>query len=472
MRNLRFILKVLRFQPEWWAVYKLGQKKDEFASEFSVKPRFAGVPLRIASFIFGVFKSIDSTKKRKSRRAADCVIFAHSQNQAVSIAPTAHSLEASGFRLHFVITPSALGFFEPTQESKSENISLSVLDALTVLFLAFIRAPAIWSHLGGSDTSLRHWHFDAFLRCHIYLVFFDRVLESTRPSIVLVSNDHSAPHRCLIGMARAKGIKTAYMQHASVLPNFPALAFDYSLLDGSVALERYRAAESNKPEDFPMPVERHVLLTGQKKPITRADRAISEVVGIAVNPSDSIAHIQLMLQHLVVAGYALRLRWHPGMNEKKKKIIRERYSKSNSVALSDPKCELVSEFFRRCHVLVAGNSSIHLEAAIAGLQPIYYEVTPVEAPDYYGYVLHGLSIGVDDLEELSAVIRVVLDERCMPDEQAVAAYSATFNTEWEGKENELASGILKLVLTKGDPARCWGYCGLVSDTSVSVRQTG
>ena len=38
------------------------------------------------------------------------------------------------------------------------------------------------------------------------------------------------------------------------------------------------------------------------------------------------------------------------------------------------------------NILVASNSSIHLEAALDGLPTFYYEMSKVLFPDYYGYV--------------------------------------------------------------------------------------
>ena len=465
MSNLRFILKVLRFHPEWWAAYKLAQKKSQFENEFSAKPKHIGFLLRTASFLLSIVKLMDLRKKNHGVEGADCLVFASTQNQATALKKTVCALHEKGMKLHCVISSEALSHFARSENLNCNNITLRFFDAIQVIMIACVRAPFLWKYLSSQDHTLRQWYLDAFLRSYIYLVFFNQLLDAIDAKLVLVSNDHSAPHRCLIALARVKGIRTAYIQHASVLSDFPALCFEYALLDGSVALQRYRIAESNQPKGFPLPEKRHVFLTGQKKPVYPLGNLSRERVGVAVNPSDSLEHIKALVENLNNAGFLLGLRWHPGMGESEKRSLTRLYSSSEIVVLSDPKIESVGDFLQGICALIAGNSSIHLEAALAGVVPIYYEISPVSRPDYYGYVENGLSIGVER-SQLIAAISDAMAGQCVPDQVAVRTYSATFNTEWEGEEGELAAGILMHVFEGGDPAQCWGYAGVIRCDSV------
>jgi hypothetical protein len=260
------------------------------------------------------------------------------------------------------------------------------------------------------------------------------------------------------------------MQHASVSKMFPRLVFNYSLLDGAIAAAIYNACEGNGPAASLLPSQRHILLTGQKKWIKKHDVGSSRTVGVAINALDQPEDTERVVHELIKSEYSVRLRWHPGMSGARTEEITAMLSGSSSLAFSDPSVESVSEFLGQIAVLVAGNSSIHLEAAIAGVVPVHYEMSPVSAPDYYGYVKNGISVEARDIDQLVEKIGDILVHSVKPDRRAVQAYSATFGTEWEGREGELAADILTHVLAGGDPAQCRGYLGVVDQDIASAAQ--
>jgi len=57
--------------------------------------------------------------------------------------------------------------------------------------------------------------------------------------VLVVANDHSYPCTTIVKAAQDEGVKTVYIQHASVSDKFPALKFDYALLEGLDSLEKY-----------------------------------------------------------------------------------------------------------------------------------------------------------------------------------------------------------------------------------------
>lgn len=470
MRWLRTIWRALRIEPEVWAVYLAGQQSKEMPHVIEAKPRFSGLPLRIAAFGWGLLKALRPPRKSDLPSAVDLLVFAQSENQANALSSTVKHLRQYRVSVFPVTTGGAAITSRELNAEKTEWINLSISDALKVVVLAFIRAPVIIWNLRGKDARLRKWHIDAFFRCHIYLVFFDKLISSVQPRIILVSNDHNAPHRCLLALARVKGIETAYMQHASVSKRFPRLVFNYSLLDGAVAAAIYSACEGNGPAASLLPSQRHILLTGQKKWIKKHDVGSSRTVGVAINALDQAEDTERVVNELIESEYSVRLRWHPGMSRARTEEITAMLSGASSLTFSDPSVESVSEFLGRIAVLVAGNSSIHLEAAIAGVVPVYYEMSPVSAPDYYGYVKNGISLEAWDIDQLGSKIGEILIYSAEPDRRAVQAYSATFGTEWEGREGELAADILEHVLAGADPAQCWGYLGVVDQDVASAAQ--
>ena len=103
---------------------------------------------------------------------------------------------------------------------------------------------------------------------------------------MITSNDHNVPNRCMLAVAHHLGIKTVYLQHASVSPIFPALRVNYAFLDGQCALDIYRQCEPNQPNtnrNAPLP---KVILSGQKKHVKRSEKSQSTLIGVAFNVLD------------------------------------------------------------------------------------------------------------------------------------------------------------------------------------------
>ena len=71
--------------------------------------------------------------------------------------------------------------------------------------------------------------------------FYLRVLKKYRPEGVVMANDHLFLTKTLELVCEDFGIKTIYVQHASVSYAFPELHFSYSFLDGKDSLLKYKA---------------------------------------------------------------------------------------------------------------------------------------------------------------------------------------------------------------------------------------
>jgi len=461
MSWFKTITNALHYEPEVWAAYLHGQQPQTVFNEIKGKPRYTGLPLRLAAYGRGLLRLVRLQTTIGNNKSVDIYVFAQTANQANSLSPTLGHLNKSGVSIHRVTGHGAASTSGEFADNDCEWMTLSPFDVVRVAVLTILRAPIIWRQLADKDRRLRQWYFDAFLRCHIYLVFFEKALASTNPRLILISNDHNAPQRCLLALARVKGIKTAYMQHASVSRIFPALAFDYSLLDGQVAKDTYIDCELNKPKSSLAPDQRHIFLTGQKKPVCRVQGMSRSTVGLAINTLDDVQDVMKVVTVISEAGHTLRLRWHPAMDVARVEQIRHACSPIQSVGLSDPLVETVGDFLAQVGVLVAANSSIHLEAAVAAVMPIYFEISPVSTWDYYGYVKNGVSVEAKGKEELLDLIGAALSGDLKLSSAAVQAYSATFDTEWEGREGELAAGIIKDFLDGAEPAECWGYAGVM-----------
>ena len=175
----------------------------------------------------------------------------------------------------------------------------------------------------------------------------------------------------------------------------------------------------------------------------------STVIGIALNVLDDADAGIAFIKALQEEGLNVRLRWHPGQAISDISQYRAALASSDRVSLSDPKKESISDFMAQIGWLIAGNSSIHLEAAIAGVMPIYYELSPPDHSDYYGYVKHDLTQPVASVAEVLELIEKTRHGHT-PNAEAVRYYSATYFTEWDGREGELVAECLNKLSTGED----------------------
>lgn len=462
------ISDALRHEPEVWGEYFLGQKFNERASGISAKPRYSGMLIRILAFYFKLIKSYKYRAKECIPSSFDVLAIALTSNQVASLSTTASKIKSHGFSILCVTRHGSPIITKEFDVDNCQCISLNLKDVLKVCLLFVLRAPKIWWELRSKDRRLRNWCFDKFLRCHIYLVYFEKLLGLSNPRLILMSNDHNAPQRCLLALAKVKGIQTAYMQHASVSRLFPALAFDYNLLDGVMALKNYIECDSNKRKHVQLEYSRHIFLSGQKKSIHRNRSVKMSDVGYAIKAVDDIQKVMEVVAAITRVGYAVHLRWHPATNFSKVNEIREVCAVLPFVKLSDPLIDSVGDFLSRIGILVAANSSIHLEAAVVGVMPIHYENNPKNTWDYYGYIKNGISIPAHDTSELVRLICEIESGCRKQNLSAIQAYSATFGTEWEGREGELAADIIKNLLNGVDPDKCWGYAGVMVSSDIKI----
>lgn len=459
MRWLKNIWRALRIMPEVWLTYRLVQLSDRSHHSSGKQPRLKGSLLRLVSFLWSFITTTQHLRSTRVDSKVDLLVFVQSKNQGEALSGTVRSLCPREVPLCVIASPKAKAGFLSHGYHEYDWKNWEILDSLKLVFLSVVRAPIIWINLSKKRARLRSWYFEKLLRCHAYLIYFEKALRHLKPKIILISNDHNPANRCLIALARAKKIKIAYIQHASVSTLFPALTFDYCLLDGSIAVEKYLECEKNKPKSSMMPSRRNIFLTGQKKSVGLAVPSSTKTVGLATNSLDHIDDVEKLVSDPQLAGEKVCIRWHPVTNLDVVNKLKEISASDSLVMISDPTKESLCEFLSKIDVLIAGNSSIHLEAAIAGVVPIYYEITPPEWPDYYGYVLNGVSADARPTNGLKEVIAIIREGGWKPLPSAIQAYSATFFTCWQDREGELAADILKRLLRGIDVAECPTYIG-------------
>lgn len=449
------ITSILRSEPETWLSYLHGQQLHNRPHFVREKPRYTGLVLQVAKFGATLLCDLRLKKQPELNGPTKFFVFAGTANQMRSLDQTIEALVTKGENVVAVGNPRLL-----TPEDHANGyvpFQLTLTDIFRALVLFSTRGWGLYRVLKEKHPVSVGWHFSTFCSVYTYLGYFYRVLSRTSPEFVITANDHTVPNRCMLAVAHHIGIKTVYLQHASVSNIFPALRVNYAFLDGQCALDTYRECEPNQPgtpRNVPVP---EVILSGQKKHLKRMTGSNADAVGVALNALDDSEVAIEFIQALAAEGVNVRLRWHPGQAPRDTQAYRSVFEKNERVTLSDPKQETISDFMEHIGWLIAGNSSIHLEAALAGVMPIYYELTPPDLPDYYGYVKHGLAQPADSVEGVLELVRRTQDSHS-PNEEAVRYYSSTYLTEWDGREGELvAESLVRLSVGEELPVKAVSF---------------
>ncbi|WP_240676150.1 CDP-glycerol glycerophosphotransferase family protein [Botryobacter ruber] len=269
--------------------------------------------------------------------------------------------------------------------------------------------------------------YDAIGFYEIYL----RLLKQYRPAAIVFANDHNADARAMLYAAKAHSIPTIYIQHASVSTSFPPLEHDLSLLEGQDALDKYKQCG---------PIRGEVQFIGMPKAdvYIQHRKAATPVryLGICCNTIDSTQGIRAVVQLLTQKFPELQLTVRPHPRDTRDFSFLQ--ALNPHIVLSDAKKENAFDFLLHQDLIIAGDSSIHLEAVMLNIPGIYYKFDKdVALNDYYGYAQQGLVEQANAAPELAALIQSYRQHR--PDVYLRAQYyNATVGTANDGRSSELA----------------------------------
>lgn len=448
--------EILNQESEVWLAYLYGQRLDTISRFKRTNPAISGTFLRLLAAVYFVLRNLGlrGLPRCNGQRSAPFLVYAGTINQGRALESTVQALRREGQSVSAIAKTEVIAACQ--DKSVYVRYRFSLGDAFRAFQLMTARGKGVLQELKAKDHVAVNWYLNEFLRVYIYLVYFLRLLQQSNTEFVVVSNDHNVPDRCLLAVAHYLRVSTVYMQHASVTDRFPALRVSYAFLDGRAALETYKKCEANQPKTRRCAPVPEVFLTGQKKLLGTSNKKGSRV-GIATNALDDLDGVIELVLAIAGSGREVSLRWHPGESARSISRYKAALQFEDSVILSDPRKEEVGGFLDGLYCLIAGNSSIHLEAALLRRQTIYYETGGIGLSDYYGYVRNGLAIQARTISEVVRTVRDIADRETEPDIDAVRYYSATYQTEWEGREGTLVAKTL-LTLAKGGPKEgTFGY---------------
>ncbi|WP_276496164.1 hypothetical protein [Pontibacter litorisediminis] len=273
--------------------------------------------------------------------------------------------------------------------------------------------------------------YDAVGFYEVYL----RKLRRYKPKAIIFANDHNADARAMLLAAKSLGVKTVYIQHASVSTMFPPLQFDLNLLEGQDALDKYKRCG---------PVEGKVELIGMPKadayvPYRNTNRTI-KTIGLGCNLMDDLSEVSKLVVAISEALPDLHivLRPHPRDTRNFEKFR----SIGPKISLSDSRTTPTFEYLRQIDVQVSGNSGIHLEAVLLNVWSIFYDFNPShKLEDYYGFIQRGL---IDAAVTPTNLVQLLEAQRqAKPDVfEKAKYYNATVGTPYDGRSSTLALKLM------------------------------
>ena len=444
IKTMKLIKAALKREDEYELSYLYGVKLNSFNNIKESKSKYPGLLLQSGKFFRSLLKKTRPFKKKLSENI-DVLIFIGSKNQFNSLHPTMGELDKTNVN-YVSIAPKAI--------CKSDfDCTLNLFEAFVSFFTFICYAPKLYFRLKKQKKLLEiKYFFSVYCETYIYLPFFISIIstlsDEQKLKLVIVSNDHNNPNRCLRLVCEMLGIKTLYMQHASVSNLFPPLLFDYALLDGEMAYETYKDCLNNLPHASNYPV--NIFLSGQKKSVNRQEIKREKEgmfdIGIAVNTLDDFEFLKKIVEEIEQSNFTILIRTHPGQ---KKEFLNKltSFNTKHNIEWCNPHQDSLSCFFTSINCLIAANSSIHLEAALAGVPTLYYEFSNnVELPDYYGYIKNGVSFKLNENDLIHSIKEGI--EYCNSPfrNKALKRYSETYDTKWESKEGTLSALLIKKLL--------------------------
>jgi len=444
---LKTCMKILNDEPEEWLNFSSGQNSKTNLGRFKPSSEISGKILRILIFIrwfiirFNPFLPLSKLKNK-----SDILIFASSINQLSVLDPIKKRLVNENVKVNSL---SDYSVEKKLSDSFSDwnRIYFDYKILILVISLSIKYFFPLVYRLNKIDNRLPLLRLNGFLSVYAWLPYFYYSLKLTKPKIILLSNDHNPENRCLIEMARQFDIKTIYVQHGGVSERFHSLDFDYSFLDGQYSLDIYKKVENRRSPASRPPKKRFVALTGslrrlQKKQITSQK---CEIIGLTVKGTDSLKELAELCIKLNRSRKII-VRPHPSINFNSfVKQFKNQFPNQINIEFSNPQLEEVGSFLYMIDLLIAGNSTILLEAAIVKVIPIYFKSQNEKVDDYYGFVKNRLVKKFESIDKIVSYIETINPSNYKFNKDALKYYNASYDKAYNESDKIVTENILSLL---------------------------
>ena len=261
------------------------------------------------------------------------------------------------------------------------------------------------------------------------------MLDKYNVKVLVMANDHNDINRCLIFNALEKGIKTVYVQHASVKKGFPRLDFTYSFLDGQESLDKYLHAGKPNGEVYLSGGVRFDFLYDK---IVKRNEEVKKI-GVAINMLDDFEKVKSLCLFLKEEGYDdLTLRPHPRYQH-----LDSEWLIKNNIAISNPKEESSFDFIANIDFMISNESAIHLDASIMHCPTVLYNMSNNKILDDYNFIKNNL---VKLAENGNVLLNFIKNKNeIFLNKEVLQYYNASSYSHLEGKLGETIAMFLNML---------------------------
>jgi len=420
---------ILEFNYQW---FKWGGLFHDKLPLFSVK-RHRGIFLQIVRHFYFLFRFF-STKSRKIIKTDVLAFYETSNQKKVIIDVCEHIKEFKQIRLLVLDC-----FSKAVKSEETFLVTFNILDVVLGIIYGLINCFNIIRKLNNIDNRLYKNQLSDFLSAYAWTSYFLRILVVSRPSCVIIANDHNPSNRSLIAVCNILNIKTIYIQHASITRFMPPICCDLNFVYGSATKDLYgeiRKIESN-PSYF-IKDHHEIILSGVQKNLYNTFSIVNNTktaIGIAINHDDPIQSVKNLIDKLSIKTKSnIILRFHPSQEKESIKVLYNTFRNYNNVLVSNPLEMNLGEFFSKVKLVIAGNSGILLDAIINNLPTFYFKFDTDSFDDFYYFVKYRLTTE-KNIEELSK-IDFDNDNFNYPDSKDILYFDNSFNNAFSFKESK------------------------------------
>ena len=400
--------------------YLAGNKSFNFIEKNpAILPR-KGFLVRIGAYVIHFFQQIKKTLMVKNLPNGKILFFVSTKNQRDAVLNLSNSIKDAVL----VGEKCDLEFYFPLFWAY-----LAALPYLPFLLFKYLKAEEY-------HRKTFRYFVDIYLLTYGYYVVSRFWLLKMKPLCIVMANDHNMQNRVINTVCDELNIPTIYLQHASVTEQFPPLNFDFALLEGLDALKKYTGKGFSKTTIYLIGMPKADAFSQVVNCNTTVDR-----LGVCCNMLDEVFAIEDLCREIATQfpNLTLILRPHPG--DIRRQPVWKKMSDNLGMIYSDSQAESAFSFLGRVDAVIAGESNIHLEAALMEVYPLYYDFTG-KALDWYGFMKNGVVEYYDNLPELCMKISALIQEKPLVRHRC-KVYCHTVGTKFDWQSSLLARELIE-----------------------------
>jgi hypothetical protein len=265
--------------------------------------------------------------------------------------------------------------------------------------------------------------------------FVNRVwLKLAKPKLLIILTDHQMVARDMVKSAKESGVKTLYIQHASITDHFPPLITDYAFLEGEDAKSKYLTIGKGHTDTI-------IELIGIMKLDGTLNQAVEERsidnIGVCTNEFDD-TEIAEKLIALFKKEFKLTLRPHPGdpRYERWREMTRQ-----HGITFSDSKQQKAAAFLTDVNCVVSYNSGIITESLMLNKPTFSFQLSD-KVFDHYGFITHHIVDHFTSADKLLTELNSIRNNPGSISWKSKAKYYCdTIDTPYEGRSAELVGKL-------------------------------